>query len=147
MQTFLPYSSFERCAKVLDYRRLGKQRIEAHQILSINYGLTPNSKWRNHVCVRMWRGYDRALLEYAYQIVFEWRNRGFVDNMLERFNSDFMALNSAPIVRPPWLGEKQLHTSHRAALLHKQFEFYSQVKPRWKEEPQLDYWWPVPRYT
>lgn len=36
MQTFLPYANFEASAKVLDYKRLGKQRVEAKQILEIN---------------------------------------------------------------------------------------------------------------
>jgi hypothetical protein len=34
MQTFLPYKSFEKSAKCLDYKRLGKQRIETWQIYS-----------------------------------------------------------------------------------------------------------------
>ena len=34
MQTFLPYESFEDTAKVLDYRRLGKQRVEGMQIIN-----------------------------------------------------------------------------------------------------------------
>ena len=33
MQTFLPYPSFEQSARVLDNRRLGKQRVECLQIL------------------------------------------------------------------------------------------------------------------
>lgn len=36
MQTFLPFPDFARSAKVLDNKRLGKQRIEAKQILEIN---------------------------------------------------------------------------------------------------------------
>jgi hypothetical protein len=28
MQTFLPYKSFEESASVLDWRRLGKQRVD-----------------------------------------------------------------------------------------------------------------------
>ena len=35
MQTFLPYPSFEETASILDYRRLGKQRVEGFQILNI----------------------------------------------------------------------------------------------------------------
>ena len=35
VNTFLPYSDFKRCAKVLDYKRLGKQRVEAKQIIDI----------------------------------------------------------------------------------------------------------------
>lgn len=36
MITFLPYPDFEKSAKVLDWRRLGKQRPETKQILEIN---------------------------------------------------------------------------------------------------------------
>lgn len=36
MNTFLPYPSFDESAKCLDYKRLGKQRVEAKQILEIN---------------------------------------------------------------------------------------------------------------
>ena len=37
MQTFLPYKNFYECAKVLDQKRLGKQRVEVLQLLnSIN---------------------------------------------------------------------------------------------------------------
>lgn len=55
MQTFLPYSDFRRTARVLDVRRLGKQRVETLQILRAltfdDYG------WRNHPAVTMWVGY------------------------------------------------------------------------------------------
>jgi hypothetical protein len=33
VQTFLPYSDYATSARVLDYRRLGKQRVETKQIL------------------------------------------------------------------------------------------------------------------
>ena len=48
MQTFLPYANFEDSAKVLDWRRLGKQRVEADQILNIISGKTEKLGWRNH---------------------------------------------------------------------------------------------------
>ena len=31
MQTFMPYGNYEKVAKTLDYRRLGKQRVEGMQ--------------------------------------------------------------------------------------------------------------------
>jgi hypothetical protein len=34
MQTFMPYSDFEKTARCLDNKRLGKQRVEAWQILN-----------------------------------------------------------------------------------------------------------------
>ncbi len=34
MQTFLPYSDFRKSLESLDNKRLGKQRVEAYQIIS-----------------------------------------------------------------------------------------------------------------
>ena len=48
MQTFLPYKSFKDSFKVLDYRRLGKQRVEAYQILNVLLGRTKTKGWSNH---------------------------------------------------------------------------------------------------
>ncbi len=38
MQTFLPYTDFKQSARCLDYKRLGKQRLEARTILNILEG-------------------------------------------------------------------------------------------------------------
>jgi len=35
VQTFLPYPDFKKSLQALDYRRLGKQRLEAYQIIRI----------------------------------------------------------------------------------------------------------------
>jgi hypothetical protein len=50
MQTFLPYESYARSAAVLDRQRLGKQRVEAMQILRVLAGETAG--WGNHPAVR-----------------------------------------------------------------------------------------------
>ena len=53
MQTFLPYESFEESASVLDWRRLGKQRVEGMQI--INAINNPKKQgWQNHPATIMW---------------------------------------------------------------------------------------------
>lgn len=39
MQTFVPFADLKRCAEVLDYKRLGKQRVETLQIMSALTGL------------------------------------------------------------------------------------------------------------
>ena len=52
MQTFLPYESFRESAKVLDWRRLGKQRVEGMQI--INAIENPNKQgWQNHPAITL----------------------------------------------------------------------------------------------
>ena len=69
MQTFLPFESFRESAKVLDDRRLGKQRVEALQIIKAITGQKrldgkPYKGWLNHPCSVMWRPYVNALKHY-----------------------------------------------------------------------------------
>ena len=72
MQTFLPYADFSKTAKCLDYKRLGKQRVEAKQILNILLDRTETKGWRNHPAVLMWVGYENALKIYYNMILDEW---------------------------------------------------------------------------
>src|SRR3954467_7485357 len=77
MQSFLPYADFARTAAVLDPRRLGKQRVEAIQILR---GLTvANYGWRHHPAVKMWAGYEEALARYGLDICSAWTATGRPD--------------------------------------------------------------------
>jgi len=77
MQTFLPFPDFQKSARILDNRRLGKQRVETLQILrALTY---PNAAWRNHPAVKMWRNHRHALALYGVTICREWRSRGFCD--------------------------------------------------------------------
>ena len=82
MQTFLPYKSFDESLKSLDYRRLGKQRVEAMQILNVLLGRTETKGWSNHPITRMWEGYEPSLQLYFNMCVEEWVNRGYNNNML-----------------------------------------------------------------
>lgn len=133
LQTFLPYSDFRKSAQVLDYRRLGKQRVEALQIFKAL--TTENYGWSNHPIVRMWKGYENALLEYKNIMIQEWIDRGFNNNMR-------METNIEPRIYPPWLGNNELHASHRSNLLEKDFNFYSRFN--WDEEPGREYIWIIP---
>jgi hypothetical protein len=70
VQTFLPYPDFALSAGVLDPRRLGKQRVEAIQVLR---GLTvPGYGWRHHPAVKMWAGYEEALVRYGLETCAAW---------------------------------------------------------------------------
>ena len=132
MQTFLPYSSFRKTMKVLDYRRLGKQRVEAKQILNILLDRTETRGWRNHPIVRMWDGYESALQLYFNNCVAEWIVREYNNNMeLEDITE--------PLVYPDWLGNNTFHSSHRANLLRKDEKFYS--KFNWSEDKTNPYAW------
>ena len=57
MQTFLPYNDFKKTAACLDNRRLGKQRVEAYQILRIISGKRTSGGWLRHPAVLMWKGF------------------------------------------------------------------------------------------
>jgi hypothetical protein len=91
LQTFLPYPDFIESAACLDRQRLGKQRIEAYQILRSILGETKG--WRNHPVTRMWEDHPRALATYGYVICQGWRDRGYQDTMLKRFNQWLLVLN------------------------------------------------------
>ena len=86
MQTFLPYESFRKSAKVLDWRRLGKQRVEGMQIINAIEGKKrkdgkPYKGWLNHPATVMWRPYVNALKYYTDVIIEEWIRRGYNNNM------------------------------------------------------------------
>lgn len=136
MQTFLPYADFENSAKVLDYRRLGKQRGEALQIL---YALTiPNYGWPlNHPAIKMWAGYERALAQYGIVICEDWLGRGYEDNTLIKIQE---FLGRGRIKYPPWLGNRRFHISHRSNLIRKFPEYYRRYWPKLRSD--LEYVWP-----
>lgn len=138
MQTFLPVADFTETAALLDDARLGKQRVEAYQIIRTLDGVTKG--WRNHPAVRMWRGYEPALLVYALAICDEWDRRGYADTVREKLAGHLRAEGDEPKM-PPWLGDESLHASHRSNLLRKDPDFYGRYD--WREPPDLPYVWPV----
>lgn len=134
MQTFLPYPNFEKSLNCLDSRRLGKQRVEAYQIINILTSRTKSKAWKNHPAVKMWRGHTNALKIYFNKSVEVWKSRGYKNNM------EFEKIRGK-VVFPFWLGDKRFHSSHRSNLLRKNKEFYSKFK--WKESPGMNYFWPT----
>jgi hypothetical protein len=137
VQTFLPYADFDRTAQVLDSARLGKQRVEALQVLR---ALTfPDYGWQRHPVVGMWRGYRPALVAYGQTIVREWTARGHPDRcgpQIAEFSAD------GPFRPPPWLGSPVLHRSHRSALVRKDPAYYGPLFPGVPDD--LPYVWPAP---
>ena len=138
MQTFLPYESFKKSASVLDYRRLGKQRVEGMQI--INAIENPNKQgWQNHPVTKMWAPYVNSLKYYTDVMIKEWTSRGYNNNM-ELYGVDELVKDDM-LTFPYWLGNKEFHSSHRANLLRKDYEYYSQFG--WTENPNNPYVWLV----
>ncbi|MDR6979185.1 hypothetical protein J2X68_005919 [Streptomyces sp. 3330] len=148
MQTFLPYPDFARSAAALDPRRLGKQRVEALQVLR---GLTvAGYGWRHHPAVRMWTGYEEALVRYGLEVCGRWTATGRADTCAA---SLVTGLGARPAdIRaqerlaeagelPPWLGDPAFHRSHRSALLRKDPGFYAALFPGVPDD--LPYVWPA----
>lgn len=137
MQTFLPFPSFADSARVLDSKRLGKQRVECLQILK---ALTlPSYGWQHHPAVKMWRGFEHQLVVYGYAICLEWTGRGFKDTCFGKI-AEFHKLypNGRAII--PWLTDA-LCTSHQSNLLRKLPEHYAPLFPNVPDD--LPYVWPV----
>lgn len=139
MQTFLPYPNYQKSAQVLDRQRLGKQRVEAKQILNALAGLTTG--WVNHPATRMWRGYEPALALYGSVVCIEWRNRGYNDSLLPFFVDYMLEWDDDELIDPPWLGNRAFHRAHKSNLLRKDPEWYSRYFRNIPDD--LPYVWPA----
>jgi hypothetical protein len=117
VNTFLPYDDFEKIAKVLDNKRLGKQRVEGMQILNILLNIDPTRQgWKNHPVVVQWRGHTEALKDYVNIMIREWIRRGFRNSMI---------LYDTGKYEMPWFVKcKAVNLSHQASLLRKNKEHY-----------------------
>jgi len=137
MQTFLPYNDFVKSARALDYKRLGKQRVEGMQIINAITGINrkdgkPYKGWKNHPATVMWRPHVEMLKHYVNIMIMEWKDRGY-NNTMQFYEVDW------PVDIPDWLGYEPFHASHRANLLRKDYKFYSQYG--WTEDPGMPYVW------
>lgn len=133
MQTFLPYQSFEDSAACLDYRRLGKQRVETLQLLR---ALTGQSEgWVNHPCTKMWKNYEASLKRYGIAICIAWIKLGYKDTVLEKITN----INVPDTEDPFWLGDENFHLSHKSNLLRKNRDWYGKF---WDVPDDLPYVWP-----
>jgi hypothetical protein len=140
LQTFLPYSDFVASIKCLDDKRLGKQRVEAMQILNILTGKNATAAWKNHPAVRMWKGYEEALKWYHNLSIDEWIHRG-KNNTIKTIPTAFEKM-----IFPSWTFDPRLLISHRCNLLRKDFDHYVKSFGD-KYDVDAPYWWPVEMKT
>ena len=162
MQTFLPYPDLLKSLMVLDYRRLGKQRVETKQLLkSMAYAgyattetvnlknLFVNTEWENkideifgvnykgwanHPARIMWQRNPGALAVYHDLSIIAWVRRGYKNSMLPLSVAGKHRL-------PEWFGNEEFHASHRSNLLRKDPVWYGNYE--WTESPDMEYVWPV----
>jgi hypothetical protein len=119
-------------AKILDDRRLGKQRVEAAQIVDT---LLNGGAWSNHVAVKSWIGYVDALKHYCNTMILEWIRRG---------HNNTMPIYDLPqnIIYPPWYSNSKVHYSHMARLLEKDANYYKDTLKPPIEYMAYGYIWP-----
>ena len=168
MQVFLPYPHFTMTALVLDRSRLGKQRVEALQILKalkqgefycwnckqpvthFNEHKTgyhcyqceaplKRTPWYNHPAVLMWKGYESGLMLYLKEMCIQWVNMGYEDTCWEKALAIWGY--KEPALLPDWFGNPEFHLSHQSNLLRKDPEHYG--KFFFGVPSDLPYVWPV----
>lgn len=149
MQTFTPFSDFEASLRVLDQKRLGKQRVEVIQIVR---ALTvPGYAWSSHPAVLMWKGYEEALGRYGLTACEAWVGLGFGDSCADTITTDLLAFGISTIrsyaqlaaadALPGWLFDEEVQRSHRSALVRKDPEHYRPVFGDIADD--IPYVWPV----
>lgn len=161
MQTFLIHSSFVVTAKLLDNKRLGKQRVEAKQILNALHGKSKG--WRNHPATLMWYGYENALKYYHDCMVSEWLHRGFRNSMPLLYVDDLGEPRTywRESDMPHWWSDddilRKIITSHQSNLMRKDSKHYrpaiqtilsgniyhGKSQPLSLPPDNLPYYWPV----
>lgn len=146
MQTFLPYADFAHTAAVLDLRRLGKQRVEALQVLRAT--TRPEYGWRHHPAAKMWWGYPEALVCYGLAICRSWTALGRPDTVAATLSVEFgRPVREQADLRhvdelPTWLGLPEFHRSHQSSLLRKDPTHYRPIfGPDVPDD--LPYVWPM----
>lgn len=135
MQTFLPYRDIKKSISILDNKRLGKQRVEAKQLLDLLLGVKKNN-WINHPACRMWKGYENYLKLYYNLCIDEWVNRGFKNNM-----SRMEIIGEC--IKPHWFKDDRVFLSHKCNLLRKDISYYGKYWGRNILDIDAPYFWPV----
>lgn len=143
MQTFLPYPDFRKSLECLDNKRLGKQRVEAMQLIkALEKG---SGAWFNHPATQQWKDNVGALMVYHDMSIHVWKERGFKNTMSLYFgsakSSKELDCGTMTSPTPSWFGDPDFHSSHRSNLLRKDPEHYG--KFGWTEPHDLPYVWPT----
>jgi len=141
MQTFMTHDNYMDTAKALDNKRLGKQRVEAYQILKALRGdYNDTGAWVNHPATVMWRNHQYDLALYGLTISMEFYERGFDGyNMVETFNDLTAQLRNDNTERYPWwVNDQLLRYTHQSNLVRKDADYYDFDVP-----DNIPYVWPL----
>jgi hypothetical protein len=145
MQTFFTHIGYNKSLQSLDDLRLGKQRVEAKQILMVLGGQSEG--YQHHPAVKMWKGWEQALCLYGAAACYQWHivrkhkcdlYPWFYEES-KRLKMDKEAAMDEPF--PPWTQDAWFMRSHRSNLIRKNPVLY---EPKWPNTPvDMPYFWPV----
>lgn len=156
VNTFVVDSDLARNASLLDTKRLGKQRIEAKEIIdileSLDRGVIPKKKgWMNHPATKMWYGYTNALKVYYNYILTEFKKRSD-HNTMQYYDIDVSLYYVNPYIGngnfkfpfteysfPPWFAFPPFILAQRASLIRKSPEIYNDIFNCEEIQPYLQY--------
>lgn len=133
VQTFMPNHDYQVTALQLDDKRLGKQRVEAYQILNALLGRS--NGWIHHPATKMWQGHEYQLAQYGWVICYEWFSRGFQDSLLWKFDEALTELDKTK--KPWWVNNQLLNLTHQSNLVRKDSALYEYQVPS-----NIPYVWP-----
>lgn len=105
----------EEIARSLDPKRLGKQRVEAKQILQ--------GSFPHHPATKMWAGHHPALAAYGWAMCSEWIANGWKDSLQGWFRDQF-GPGFKSVTWPWWFGHDAMVATHRSKLIRKLPQFY-----------------------
>lgn len=133
MQTFLPYPSFERSAKVLDDEQLLTQCNDVVTILEVLHEINLDREdmgedWLDHPAIKMWKTYEPQLCLYGLAMCTELQSRtGSYMNLVDVITWHFVCATGGEHESglPPWFGNPDFHLSHRSYLMSKDYAHYS----------------------
>jgi hypothetical protein len=133
---------------VLSHKELRYQRNYAIKLLiCATRKKTPYRILERDPTSRMWRGYEVALNFLAELSRQELSQRGFDAKKkslrtlegLKEYKFPKSWATDTPVM-PGWVGMEKIHSSHRAALLDRNWSWYAQFG--WEEEPSNAIFWP-----
>lgn len=170
MQTFLPYPDYARSARVLDNKRLGKQRVESKQILQVlqigPYQIADKiingepASWKsakeaeylaapkNHRRKTPWYNHPAAKMWRGYEYALCDYSYIVCAEWIDRGCEDSLLnwfhekMRAFEPKTPIWMGNEQFHLSHQSNLVRKDPDYYTRHFPGVPSD--LPYLWPDP---
>lgn len=135
--TLMPYIGFFKSVQSLDDARASRQRQDALKILK---GLMSDPAVPYHISQAGWSGYEYTLGVYGMSACSNWQQkRGHRDNLAFQIHQ---ILEGVPhdLDMPPWMGDLNIHRSHRSYLIRRLPEHYL---PSWPNTPEnMPILWP-----